>query len=290
MGWDFLTDLGNDITHWLSQHFLNILIILVGTWLLRIFLIRLLQGIVGATVRKDMFPNEHTRHKRIQTLDSLVSAVVRVGTWVLAIIMIISEMGVNMGPLLASAGFVAVVLGIGAQSLIKDFVSGIFIITEDQYRIGDTIKVGSVQGEVEAITIRTTVLRDIDGNVHHVPNGTISVSTNMTNGFNRLHEEFVVPVDTDLHQLEHIINHVGTQLTHKHELAGKILDPPRFVRITGFDNAGYRVKVMGTTAEGENDVVQGAFYSHLLDALSKYNIRVLSDQQITVHNAKPTKK
>ncbi len=290
MGWDFFTELGNDIGGWLNQHFLNIVIILVGTWLLRIFLIRLLQSIVGSTVRRDLFPSEHTRHKRIQTLDSLVSAVVRVGTWVLAIVMIISEMGVNMGPLLASAGFVGIVLGLGAQSLIKDFVSGIFIISEDQYRIGDTVKVGSVQGEVEAITIRTTVLRDIDGNVHHVPNGTISVSTNMTNGFNRLHEEFTVPIDTDLHQLEHIINHVGTQLAHKHELQGKVLDPPRFVRVTGFDNAGYRVKVMGTTAEGENDVVQGVFYSLLLTALSKYNIRILSDQQVTVHNAKPTKR
>lgn len=290
MGWEFLTTLGNDISNWLSQHLLNIVIILVGTWVLRFFLIRLLQGIVNATVRRDMFPNEHTRHKRTQTLNSLVSAVVRVGTWVLAIVMIVSEMGVNMGPLLASAGFVAIVLGIGAQSLIKDFVSGIFIISEDQYRIGDTIKVGSVQGEVEAITIRTTILRDIDGNVHHVPNGTISVSTNMTNGFNRLHEEFTVPVGTDLHQLEHIINHVGTQLAHKHELQGKILDAPRFVRVTGFDNAGYRVKVMGTTAEGENDVVQGAFYSLLLTALNKYGIKVLSDQQVTVHQAQPAKK
>lgn len=286
MGWDLLTELGTDVTNWLDQHFLNIVVILVGAWLVRILSIRLLQSVVGKTVRHDLFPNEHTRQKRIQTLDSLVSAVVRVATWTIAILMIVSEMGVNMAPLLASAGFLGIILGLGAQSLIKDFVSGIFIISEDQYRIGDSVELGEVEGVVEAITIRTTVLRDLDGNVHHVPNGTITTSTNMTNGFSRLNEEFVVASSTDLRQLEHIINHVGTQLAHKAEFKDKILDAPRFVRITGFDNSGFRVKVLGTMVEGEKEAVQGAFYNLLSTAFEKYDVQVLSDQQVTLHNPK----
>ncbi len=139
-------------------------------------------------------------------MDGLIHAITRFAVYVVAAIMIISELGVNTAPLLASAGIFGIALGFGAQSLIKDLVSGIFIITENQYRVGDVIELGNVSGIVEAITIRTTVLRDQSGNQHHVPNGSIVRTTNKTMGFGGIDENIVVGADTDIQKLVEIIN------------------------------------------------------------------------------------
>ncbi len=109
----------------------------------------------------------------------------RAVVYLIAAIMIISELGIDTGPLLASAGVLGVALGFGAQSLIKDFMNGMFIIIENQYRVGDEVKIGETSGVVESITIRTTTLRGKNGSLHHVPNGAISVTTNLTPGIKR---------------------------------------------------------------------------------------------------------
>jgi small-conductance mechanosensitive channel len=155
---------------------------------------------------------------------------------------------------------------------VKDFVSGIFIITENQYRVGDIVQLGEVSGVVEAITIRTTILRDLDGYLHHIPNGTITVTTNKTIGYAGLNEDIVVAADTDLEQLEHVINHVGEQLAAQPELMHKIKEAPRLVSIQGLHDKGITVKVIGQTTAGSRVAVRSEFYRLLKKACAQHKI------------------
>lgn len=270
---------------WFSDHFLSILIILILGYVARVLLTKLIRNVVKQTVRHDLFPTEADRKKRLQTLDGLVGAVVKVIVWVVVIIMIINELGIDTGPLIASAGVIGIALGFGAQTLIKDFTSGMFIIAENQYRVGDVIEINNISGVVEEITIRTTVLRDLDGHVHHIPNGSIDVTTNMTMDYAQLHENITVDSDTDIEQLEHVINHVGEQLASHVKMKDIIVEPPTFDRITGFNKDGIVVKILGRTTPGDQWKVQGEFYKQLKKAFDKHGI-VVPYRQLTVHNSK----
>jgi small conductance mechanosensitive channel len=262
------------MAEWFLAHALNIVVILVLGWVARILLTKLVRNIVKQTVRHDLFPSETDRKKRLQTLDGLVGTIVKIVVWVVVVVMLINELGINTGPLIASAGIIGIVVGFGAQTLIKDFTSGLFIIAENQYRVGDTIEINDITGVVEQITIRTTVLRDINGYLHHIPNGSIEVTTNMTMDYAKLHENITVDTDTDIEQLEHVINHVGEQLAAKPELHKLIVEAPKFVRVTGFNNEGLAIKIIGKTTPGDQWKVQGEFYKQLKKAFEKHHIKV----------------
>lgn len=275
----------NEVWHlfidWSSAHLLQIIIIVIGAELLYRALTKTISGIVHrATHRPDLFPTESDRKKRLKTLDSLINAVLRIGIFAIATIMVINEMGINTAPLIASAGIIGVALGFGAQSLIRDFMSGIFIITENQYRVGDVIEVTTnaagikVIGTVEAITIRTTVIRDQDGRLHHVPNGNIMATSNLTMNYAGLNEDLVVSSNTDIDKLEHIINHVGEELVHDTKVGKKIIQPPYFDRVDKINGDSMTVKIFGKTNPGEQWRVRGAFYKKLQPALEKNHINL----------------
>ncbi len=281
-----LDEIGDTVSAWFSAHAFNILVILLVAYVVRRVITLLIGRFLQRTIRKDLYPTERDRKKRIQTLDGLVSAIVRVGTWFVAAIMIINEIGIDTGPLVASAGVVGIALGFGAQSLIKDLVTGIFIISENQYRIGDVIRIGTESGTVEAITIRTTILRDLDGNVHHVPNGSIVVTTNMTSGFSRINEDVIVPADTDIAKVERIINQVGQELTGKEKFHKSIIEAPNFSRVDGFVTNGMIVKVLGKVVDGEQWEVKGEFYRMLRKAFDKEGISLIQTQHVHVAPSK----
>ncbi len=266
---------------WAKLHLLNIIIIASLAWIAHKFLSQIITRLLSKTVRHDLFPTEIDRKKRLKTMASLINTTVQVGVWVVATMMIISELGIDTGPLIASAGVLGVAIGFGAQSLIKDFVSGIFIIAENQYRVGDIVQLNTantpmlpVLGKVEAITIRTTVVRDIGGELIHVPNGVINVAINKTIDYGRINEDIVVAMDTDLEQLEHVINHVGKQLMALPEFDRIITEAPAVERIEGFNGNGVVVKIRGKTRAGEQWRVKTAMYTHLKKAFEKHGIKI----------------
>ena len=235
---------------WAETHGLNILIIVFGAWLLRRLGAALFTGVLNRAVRSHPFATETDRKKRVDTLDSLISAVSKVVFWIIAVIMIVDELGINTAPLLASAGVVGIALGVGAQSLIKDFTNGLFIIVENQYRVGDFVQFDTVSGIVQAITIRTTILRDFDGNIHHVPNSSIVVATNMTFGVSGINQDITVSIDTDLEKLEKVINDVGTEITADDVWGKKIKKTPYFAQVVQFAERGIVIKILGETTPG----------------------------------------
>jgi moderate conductance mechanosensitive channel len=289
--WEFLatswavdgTRLWSSVGNWMDEHFFDILAIIICAWLVRHFGGRLAKQILRHTVRSDLYPTKQDRQKRLKTLNSLIGAVTRVGVYVIATILIIGEINPSYTTaLFASAGLVTVALGFGAQSLIKDFVSGMFIITENQYRVGDNVSIAGVKGVVEDVTIRTTVLRDLDGNVHHVPNGLIEVTTNTSIGYSSLKEDIIVGKKTNLEQLEHIIAHVGEEMLSLPELKGKLIDPPKLSSYRGYAQDGIAVRITGRTAAGEKWLVRSELYKRLNKAFVAHDITIKANLVLPV--------
>lgn len=265
----------NNASEWLNQHLVNILLIILLGWVIRKFGTTVIMRTIKLTIRSDLYPTENDRKKRLRTLQSLIGAILQVGSWTLVIMLIISELKPSYTTaLFTSAGIIGVALGFGAQSLIKDFVTGIFIIIENQYRVGDIITLGQVTGKVEDVTIRTTVLRDLNGYLHHIPNGTITVTTNETMDFGRLNEDLKVTFDTDITKLEKIIHNVGQELAERPEFASKIHDPIKMTYVKHVGGDGVVVKILGKVSLGAQQQIQSEFLRALKEALEKNKIEL----------------
>lgn len=269
----------SQLTSWLSDHLLSIIVILFGAWLLRRFGSRLISKVLHYSIRSDLYPNQEDRDKRTKTLDSLANAIMKVGVYILAAILIIGEVNpAYMAAIFASAGVIGIAIGFGAKDLVNDFMSGIFIITENQYRVGDVIEVANISGTVEDITVRTTVLRDLSGEVHHIPNGTIDVTTNKTLGYSGFEETITFAPETDMQQVKHIINHIGERIAADTEYKDIIIEAPHFLRIDGYSEDGILVKVVSKMKPGKQWLIKGVFYEELDKSLKKHQISTHSKQ------------
>ncbi|MDQ2647915.1 MAG: mechanosensitive ion channel family protein [Actinomycetota bacterium] len=163
---------------------------------------------------------------RATTLGNVLRSVATFIIWTLAGITILGELGVNLGPLIAGAGLAGVALGFGAQSLVKDFLAGIFILVEDQYGVGDVIDAGEASGTVEDVTLRQTRLRDVQGTVWHIPNGQIVRVGNMSQQWARALLDVDVAHGTDTDEAQRILKEVADGLWRDRTFAGQILEEP----------------------------------------------------------------
>lgn len=269
-----------NLNSWFSDHGFEILTILVVAWLIRRYGGILLARLMETTARTDLYPTKSDRVKRIRTLENLAGDILKVGVYIVAGLMIIGELGVDTTPLLASAGALGLVIGIGAQSLVRDIASGVFIIINNQYRVGDEVclKVGgamaTVEGIVEDIGVRTTSLRDLSGNLHHIPNGNINVATNKTIGFSRINIDLLFPPDVDLEKIRLLINRVGSRLAADPEFIKRIKEPPQFERIVEISGTGVRVKILGKTGSTNLHTVEDEFNRRLVKELRKAKIKL----------------
>src|SRR5574341_2375029 len=146
---------------------------------------RLLAARAARAAEKDEGPLSE-RAKRARTLAGFLRRAGALFVYIVAAIMVLRELGMDITPIIAGAGVAGVALGFGAQGLIRDLITGVFILFEDQFRVGDVIKTAGVAGQVERITLRVTQVRDLEGVVHTIPNGEIKVVSNLTKGFSRV--------------------------------------------------------------------------------------------------------
>lgn len=218
--------------------------------------------------RKDM-------EKRQKTLSALFVAMWRIMIIIFVIVSILTQVfRIDLTPLFASAGIIGVALGFGAQSLIKDFLSGIFIIAENQYRVGDIIAVENASGTVERIGTRSTVLRDADGNVHYFPNGMVMHVINKTMGFSMARFSIAIHPSGDIDAVIEIINNIGAKLATEAEWKNKIIKAPAFVSIGEFTGASVDLLIAGKTQPSDQWSVTAEMRRRLLEALEAADVKL----------------
>lgn len=265
------------IQQWLNANFLPIVFTILIALLVSRFGSIPIAGFIRRTVtyRAHGDKTEQDIKKRQDTLISICLAVLKVIVWVTAAYSIIQRFGIDPAPLLAGAGVVGFAIAFGAQSLIKDFVSGVFIILENQYRVGDIATLNNATGTIERITIRTTVLRDEDGSVHYIPNGTISHSINKTMGYAKLNLSLAVETKTDVDKLAEIVNKVGEKMYHDEKWSKKLMEQPHFLNIGTFSDKAIEVKVTGKVSPISKWNVVNELKKRLLAAFEKNQIKVV---------------
>jgi len=237
------------VTDWLLQHGTRILIILLvgaGLWFaLTKLLPPMARRIVTRTREKE---SKAGMEKRAHTLLSVFIGVGKVSIGIVIIFMILSELDVPIGPALAGLGIAGVAVGFGAQYLIRDLIAGIFIIMENQYRVGDVARLADVSGLVEEVSLRKTVLRDLDGIVHHIPNGEIRVASNLTRQWSRAHLNISVAYKEDLDQVMSILKKIWEEMAEDPEWGQFMISKtPSFLRVDEFGNSGIIIKLAGET-------------------------------------------
>jgi moderate conductance mechanosensitive channel len=234
---------------WFITHGLLILLIAAIGYLLYRLIRTALPGIVessmssrgrGRKAREDLA-------RRVQTLSGAFSTITGIVILIVASFMILGEMGVDVTPLLATAGVAGIAIGLGAQSLIRDMIAGLFILMEDQYNKGDVVKVAGIAGLVEDVTLKRTVLRDLDGIVHSIPNGEIKMASNYTKEYSRMNLDVPVAYGENLDRVIEVINRVGQEIAKDPSWGPKIRSAPQSLGVNKFGDSGVEIKVLGDT-------------------------------------------
>jgi small-conductance mechanosensitive channel len=266
---------GATVVAWLIEHGIPILIIVVVgavLWFaLNKFLPPIVRRVVARTKDKE---SKEGMEKRANTLLVIFKGIGRVFIVIIGIMMILPELGVDVVPVVAGFGIAGVAIGFGAQYLIRDLIAGIFIILENQYRVGDVVRVADIGGLVEDVTLRKTVLRDLDGIVHHVPNGEIRAASNFTRHFARVNLDVSVGYGTDLDHAISVVNRVGKELAEDAKWRKVIKSPPQVLRVNKLGDSGIDIKILGDVKPMEQWAVMGELRLRIKKAFDAEGIEI----------------
>lgn len=252
----------------------RIVLILAGSFALLRFSRFIIRKLEKSAVEKHEKRSQFERSKQVATLGRILRNASAVAIVVVAIIMVLDSLGIDIGPLLAGAGVVGLALGFGAQSLVRDVISGFFILLENHFGVGDVIQAAGVSGLVESMTLRVTVLRDLEGRVHVIPNGEIKVMTNLTKEWSRAVIDVVVPAKEKIDQATAILRAVGEELARDPQLGPFILQPLEVLGLEQVANSQATLRVMIKTAPRQQWDVSREFRRRLLDAFEARGIEV----------------
>jgi small-conductance mechanosensitive channel len=244
----FLTDIfgSNQITHWLATHGLRILVVVILA-LLSTKVISYVTKRIERTVEDEDPATLSEREKRAATLGRIIRQTWFVLVTIIAVMMMISETGIKIGPMLAGLGIAGLAIGFGAQTLVKDVINGFFILMENNFRVGDVVKVGDVSGLVEAMSLRVTILRDLEGKVHVIPNGSIDVVTNMTKEWSRVVLNVGVAYKENVDQVMDLLKEIGADLYEDTKFKPFIMEPLEVLGLDNFGDSAIEIRVIMKT-------------------------------------------
>ena len=203
-----------------------LLIILLAMLVARISARWVRRSVRGLQLRTPLLASSPRAEQRAQTIGDVLASLVRIVIWFVTVLVVFNELGVDLGPLLAGAGIAGIAIGFGAQSLVKDYISGLFILIEDQYGVGDLVELGTTTGTVEEVNLRVTRLRSMDGKVWFVPNGEIRQVGNASLEWARAVVDVLVSHDADLDRVIPAITDEINRMDNEPEWADVILESP----------------------------------------------------------------
>ncbi len=252
-----LLGIGVNAVQGLIRITLIIVLAYVATQLLRAGLNRLEGFLIAATARREDTALATT--KRIKTLSSVIWTLSAGLLWFLVALIVLSQIGVNIGPILAGAGVIGLAVGFGAQHLVRDLVSGCFLLIENQIRVGDIAIVNNITGVVEGVTFRTVILRDQAGVVHVFPNGAITTLANATMDWSAAVVDIILPVRIDVDKVMEIMRRAGDEMKAEKEFASVILEPLEVFGIENFTDTIVTIRARFKTLPAEQYAVGREF-------------------------------
>jgi small conductance mechanosensitive channel len=209
------------------------------------------------------------RSQRARTIGSVLRSGTTFVVSGVAITLVLGELGINLGPIIASAGILGVALGFGAQNLVKDFLSGMFMMVEDQYGVGDIVDLGEASGTVEAVGLRVTTLRDVNGTVWYVRNGEVLRVGNSSQGYSVAVVDLPVGHDADIPETTELAGRTAIDLTAKGSaLADDVLEPPVVLGVESISNSGVTLRITTKVRAGRQWAVQRALLAGIKDAFA----------------------
>jgi len=218
-------------------------------------------------------PEEARRSQRAHAIASLLESVVVTVVWVIAILMIIDLLGINLAPLLAGVSIAGIAIGFGAQSFVADVISGLFMLIEDQYGVGDVVDFGDAQGVVESVTLRTTIVRGQDGTRWYVPNGKIQRVGNRTQGWARAVVDVSVGYGNELDQVKTVILDAARTALADDTLKPKVRSEPEVLGVERLGPEGVTVRLQVQVQAGSQWEVQRVLRERVQDALGKAGVQ-----------------
>ena len=253
--------------------------------LLAVFILRrianpVITKLIRQAVRPDNQASPEAEKAREDTIISIAVRVIGLAIWLFGGMVILASVGVNIAPLIAGASIMGLAVGFGAQSIVRDFISGIFIILENQYRIGDWVTIAGHTGQVEAITVRQTVIRDSKGHRHSIPNGEVGASTNRSVDFGLINLVVSVGYDSDLDRVEAIIKRVGTELKADPDWAEAVLEAPAMAGLVELAESSVDIKVGGRVKPGRQWAISCQLRRRLKQAFDREGIDLPYPQRV----------
>jgi small conductance mechanosensitive channel len=221
--------------------------------------------------------------QRVEALSTVLRSVASFAIWTVAAFMVMGEFGINLGPLIAGAGIIGVALGFGSQSLVRDFLSGIFILVEDQYGVGDTVDLGEATGVVEVVSLRTTRVRSVDGTVWHVPNGTIARVGNKSQHWSRALLDVQVAYGTDISHARKVIKGVADDVWR--EKSGWVIEEPELWGVEELGPHGVTIRLVMKTQPSQQWDVSRLVRERLKEAFDAEGIEIPFPQQTVWHRS-----
>ncbi|HEX8546508.1 MAG TPA: mechanosensitive ion channel family protein [Cytophagaceae bacterium] len=244
---DSLTKWSSFILPWAMSHGVRIIVIFFAAIILNKIIKKFIEKTVRLAIQPDINASTMGEKQREETLIHIFTAAASIAILTIAGLMIFAEIGLMIGPILAGAGILGLALGFGGQYLIRDVISGLFIILENQYRIGDVVDFGIASGLVEKVSLRMTTLRDLDGTVHHVPHGEIKKVSNLSKYYARVNLNIGIAYSTNIDHVIEVINKLGNDLAAESPWKESILKAPQFLRIDEFGSSSIIIKILGET-------------------------------------------
>jgi len=259
---------------------------------LALLLIRYARGVVHGVV-KTLLDRETTEgtaqelsaveiKKRMDTLDTLGTTVIRVFIVVIAFVMILGELQLDIGPAVAGLGIVGIAVGFGAQSLVRDYFNGALILIENQFARGDVVSIAGVSGSVEDFSLRRTTLRDLDGVVHTVPNGEIRVASNRTRVWARINQNVTIAYGTDIEKATRVVNDVGLAMFADPAWRRRLMEAPHIERVEALAEYGITLKILCLVRATEQWAAGGELRKRLLAAFETNGIEIPRPQRVVL--------
>ncbi len=264
---------------WLLTHGLRIFVIIIG-YVISIFVVKFLTMRFVKLVEDEDRSTRNERERRADTIVSIINTTSWIFFGIIALFTILREFNVNITPLLTGAGVAGLAIAFGAQSVIKDFLYGFFLLAEDQIRVGDVVKLGEHSGVVERITIRTTRLRSLDGNVHIIPNGEINTVVNMTHGWSRALVDVDVAYKEDLDRVIAIMKDVAEGLKKEDKYKKFIIESPHVLGVEKLGDSGITIRLIIKTTPLKQWEIKRELRKRIKNAFDRAGIEIPFPQMV----------